>query len=290
MNKLPRPDVDDGAALRRLADNDRLNSFPHLRVVVQSINEGYEQYVAVGGDAFHVHHIPLSEQVEGYLKGHYASPPSVLDYIKALRLDAEQRVCPMCGSMHRGTLDHLLPKENYAAFAVFSQNLIPACKCNVRRGQTVVGEGEGERILHPYFDDCLADRLIAARFEDLSMVPHIELRVLLGPEHPRYRAIAFHVQNVVLTSAILEYIKDRWVQLCRKPKLAVRALGAVPASVEHLREILEEELALTDETHGGKNNWNSVFVAGLLDADVSLWLFERMSAQGWLQNGPLVDV
>ncbi|WP_124597704.1 hypothetical protein [Burkholderia sp. Bp8963] len=290
MNKLPRPEVDDAAALQLLAENERLSSFPHLRAAVQSINDGYEQYIAVRGDAFHVHHVPLNAEVGGYLKKHYASPPAVLDYITTLRLDAEQRVCPMCGSMHRGTLDHLLPKENYAAFSIFSQNLIPACKCNVRRGQTVIGAGQGERILHPYFDDCLAERLIAARFEDLAMVPRISLRILLEREHPRYSAVAFHVEKIVSTSAILEYVKDKWVQLCQKPKLAVRALGAVPASVERLREILTEELSLTDESHGGQNNWNSVFVAGLLDTDVSLWLFERLNAPERLQDGPLVEV
>ena len=290
MNRLPRPEIDDHAALQLLADNDRLKSFPLLRDAAQAIAAGYDQYIAVAGDALQVNHVPLDEEVEAHLRGHYASPPSALAHISDLRLDAEQRVCPMCGSMHRGTLEHLLPKEDYAVFSIFSQNLVPACKCNIRRGRTLVGDGEGERILHPYFDDCLADRLLAARFDDLAMLPHITLRILVGPEHPQHSAIAFHIREVVSTSAILKYIKDKWVHLCQKPKRVVRALGALPANVGHLREILEEELQLMDETHGGKNNWDSVFVAGLLDIDVSLWLFERLTEPTRLPNGPLVDV
>jgi len=290
MNKLPQPDIDDRAALENLANNPRARSFPHLQAVVPGIIAGYEQYRAVQGNALEIINVALSAEIKGYLKGHYKSPPTNLAYITRLRNEAEQQVCPMCGSMHRGTLDHLLPKEAYTAFAVFSLNLIPACKCNTKRGEVTTGPAAGERILHPYFDDCLADRLVAARFDDLGRVPRVSLQLLVQTTHPLYPAIAFHVARIVSNTAILKYLSDRWGHLYQKPKRIIRALASVPESESRLREVLEEELELTDETHGGKNNWDSVFVRGLLDADVSPWLFDRLIDRGRILDGPLGQI
>lgn len=71
--------------------------------------------------------------------------------------------CPMCGSLHSGTLDHIFPQSDYPEFAVFSRNLVPACKCNSKRQNDLLGDGQGERILHPYYDVCLGERLLSAR-------------------------------------------------------------------------------------------------------------------------------
>ncbi|KWO50060.1 hypothetical protein WT98_17165 [Burkholderia territorii] len=255
---------------------------------VPDVIAGYEQYRVVEGNALRVAPVALSGEVEGYLKSHYAHPPVALAHITALRRDAEQRVCPMCGSMHRGTLDHLLPKQDYPAFSVFSLNLIPACKCNSKRGRNVRGAAAGERVLHPYFDECLASRLVVAQFEDLGLVPSVSLRILVDAAHPDYNAIQFHVREIVLNSAILKYLSDKWVHLCQLPELAVRALRVIPESAEVLRRLLEHELELTDRIHSGRNNWNSVFVAGLLDADVFAWLFEHLTAPGRGANDPLL--
>lgn len=288
MNKLPRPDIDDTAALQLLANNRRAQSYPHLLGAAPNVIAGYEQYRVAEGNALRVAPVGLSAEVEGYLKSHYAHPPAALAHITALRQDAEQRVCPMCGSMHRGTLDHLLPKQDYAAFSVFSLNLIPACKCNSKRGRNVTGPAAGERVLHPYFDECLANRLVVARFEDLGLVPRVSLRTLVDAAHPDYTAIEFHVREIVLNSAILKYLTDKWVHLCQLPELAVRALSDIPESAEALRRLLERELELTDRTHSGRNNWNSVFVAGLLEADVLAWLFEHLTAPGRGADDPLL--
>jgi hypothetical protein len=287
MNKLPLPDVDDLEAVRSVAGNSRLQSFPHLRPVVDDIYASYVYYHLVRGNAEAIVPMALDDAVRGYLRGHYHSPPTALSFISRMRSKDQQHVCPMCGSKHRHTLDHLLPKENYPEYAIFSANLVPACKCNTDRGQTVTGDTLGERILHPYFDECMSRRLIAARFEDLGHIPRISLRILLDPGHQDYTTVAFHVRTVVEKSAILERIKDCWVDLCRLPRLKIRALERIPRSVARLREILESELEMVDEENRGKNSWDSAFVAGLLDADVTTWLFDRLSAPGREPNDPL---
>ena len=53
------------------------------------------------------------------------------------------------------TLDHYLPKEQNPQFAIFSENLVPACsRCNTLKRDKIVDEGIGVRLfLHPYFDN-----------------------------------------------------------------------------------------------------------------------------------------
>jgi len=36
---------------------------------------------------------------------------------------------------------------------------VPACKCNSKRSTLLIGPNPGERILHPYYDDVLGERL-----------------------------------------------------------------------------------------------------------------------------------
>ncbi|SAL53439.1 hypothetical protein AWB71_02877 [Caballeronia peredens] len=288
MNKLPRPDNNDAAAFQNVASDARLASYPNLQPIVPAVLAGYAQYAASNGNVARIAGVPISGAEKALLLGHYNRPPRALAHIANLRKDGEHRVCPMCGSLHSGTLDHILPKETHAAFAVFSLNLVPACKCNTRRGTTTTGAGVDERILHPYFDECLSDRLLAARFDDLGRVPSISLQILLPPNHPEFSAVSFHVERIVGKTSVLEYLIERWTHLCQKPSRIVRALANEPQTAEALQEIVLSDLQLTDETHGGKNNWNSLFLAGLLDAHVLQWLTERFTTPGRVSGTPLV--
>lgn len=236
MNKIPRPTCDDHVALQNLANNRRVGSYPVLQGAVAAILQGYTQYEAAIGNAFNVLPVRVSPAVEAYLKSHYNKPPKDLKHITLLRETTEHLACPMCGSLHRGTLDHLLPQDSHAAFAVFSPNLVPACKCNSKRQEVLIGTNANERILHPYFDDCLAERLIAPQFEDLGPVPRVMLRLLVNNTHPEYAAINFHFCHIVKRTAITQYIRDKWIDLCRKPSLVVRALKHNPPTLEALQE------------------------------------------------------
>jgi hypothetical protein len=288
MNRLLPPAYDDDMALQQLAANAQVKSYPRLGRAHAVILEGYANYRNVCGNAFAVHPVRITKILAKNLKDHYQSPPNVLKHITELRASTEHLTCPMCGSLHRGTLDHLLPQKNFAAFAIFTLNLVPACKCNSKRKDVLTGKLEGERILHPYFDDCLSERLVAAKFEDLGPVPKVGLRLCVDHTHPEYVAIAFHFRSIVAKTAVRAYLRDKWIDLCRKPSLAVRALKENPTSPEDLLGILIEERELLDDSHRGKNNWNSMFVSGLIDKHVATWIFHRMNHHGRVADGPLV--
>ncbi|KHS69197.1 hypothetical protein RC77_09405 [Pectobacterium brasiliense] len=288
MNKIQRPEIDDHTALHNLSINHKVGSYPYLQSSVATIRQGYTQYESSCGNAFLIENVSISPEIAAHLKSHYKAPPKDLKHIITLRKATEHHTCPMCGSFHRGTLDHLLPQGGYAAFTVFSLNLVPACKCNSKRQDVLIGSNPNERILHPYFDDCLTERLIAAHFEDLGPIPKVKIRLCVDNTHPEYPAIAFHFRTIVEQTAITHYLRDRWIDMCRKPSLIVRELKLNPSTLESLRKILEEELDMLDDTHRSKNNWNSIFMAGLLDPNVLHWLFQQIHILGRPPNGPLV--
>jgi hypothetical protein len=280
MNKIPEPTYDDIQALTDLSVNPKAGSFPDLQADVGPITQGYLQYIAAKGDAFAINPVALTGLNAEYLRAHYKSPPRNLSYITALREDTEHRTCPMCGSLHRGTLDHLLPKNTYGEFSVFSKNLVPACKCNSKRKETLKGLLPNQRILHPYFDKCLAGRLVSAKFEALGAVPRVGLTLVVPTTHPQYAAIDFHFQSIVMRTAVKGYLSEKWSDLVRKPSLVVRDLKRNPATVSELTALLKKERLLLDESHKSKNNWNSVFISGLLEQSVRNWLFVALNAPG----------
>lgn len=287
MNKLPIPNVNDTAAFTSLSNNPALGSYPLLQPMVGTVQASYAQYMAVNGDPTLVQNPAISDATAKLFKGHYKSPPAELAYINKIRDASEHLVCPMCGSFHSGTLDHYLPKKQYPVFAVFSKNLVPACKCNSKRGDKLFGSAPGERVLHPYFDNCLSQRLLRAQFDDLGDVPKVSLALTIPTIHPDYFAIAFHVEWIVQRTAICKWLADQWSLLYRKPSRVIRAFRENIGTQAEVQALLQEELHALDDSHRGKNNWHSVFVSGLLEPPVLAWLAGRFSVPGRKPDDPL---
>ncbi len=287
MNKVQLPPYDDPAAFVSLSNNALLGSYPQLQPLIGTVQTGYAQYQAVNGEPTLVLNPPIGAASATFLKKHYAKPPADLAHITEMRDSTEHLLCPMCGSMHSGTLDHYLPMNGFPIFAVFSKNLVPACKCNSKRKETLLGCNPGERVLHPYFDDCLGERLVSARFEDLGAVPKVSLVLMVSNAHPSHSAISFHVRSIVQRSAVVRYLADRWSSLFLKPSRVVRAFAENIATQVEIQALLEEERAALDDVHKGKNNWNSIFVSGLLDPIVLAWLAARFAVPGRVPDSPL---
>lgn len=290
MNRLDPPDYfDDAAALDAMASNTRLGCYPHLAAQVPAIKAGYLQYVAASGNAHNIANVALPVLIQAQLKGLYASPSKELPHIDRIREESDANCCPMCGSFHSGTLDHLLPKKEYPVFAIFGRNLVPACKCNSKRTNQLTGTNLSERILHPYFDDILRERLFVAHFEDFGLAPRITLRSVLDPAGPDAAAVRFHIRNVVERTSILRYLRTSWNNLLRRPSLAAADLRDAPATRQMLLNILTAELDRQDDTYGSRNNWRSVFLSGLLNDPLLDWLFVAFQRPGREADGPLVE-
>ena len=156
------PSVDDTSKITLNSNNSRLGrtSYPHLRNQLQQVINGYTDYDANSGNAHTVSAVTISDDLKAGLKSNYKSPPKDLKFINEIR-NSSPNVCPMCGSLKTGTNDHIFPKEDYPWFAVYSKNLVPACDCNSKRGQNLIDGNK--RILHPYYDRFLTQRLLSCK-------------------------------------------------------------------------------------------------------------------------------
>lgn len=276
MKKLPSPPVDDTAATTATANNPRLyrTSYPHLRDFLGEILDSYNNYDENNGDALLIMPIGIDAALENGLLTNYASPPASLLYISDIR-DSSPAVCPMCGSLKTTSLDHLLPKDDYPEFAIYSRNLVPACDCNTKRGTTLKNVGEGVRILHPYYDDCLNQRQLSCKFVASPAFPKVKITIqYVHPAGEMIDSIMFHVQKVVEPSGLLKWLSSRWSSLAGCPDAVIQTLPRRQVDdVAELREYLTDALERYDEGHGTPNNWYSIFVHGLLESDgVATWL------------------
>ncbi|WBO22725.1 hypothetical protein [Sphingomonas abietis] len=287
MKKLAPPTYDDNAALDSLGSNKRLDSYPRLLHHLPKLKAGYAHYVAANGNVSAVQPVTISKVTARFLRGYYGSPPAALSYITTMREESDSNTCPMCGSLHSGTLDHVMDKDSHPAFSVFTQNLVPACKCNSKRLKPLVGANPGERILHPYFDTVLAQRIVAARFTDLGPVPHVETRIVLDATDPHYAATIFHHNSVVMRTSIHGYLARNWAAMLRRPALAVPDLKRDPISRNEMVAMIQNERDRTDDARESRNNWDSVYLSGLLDDDVIDWLYQQIGRPGRRPGGPL---
>jgi 5-methylcytosine-specific restriction endonuclease McrA len=288
MNKLDRPPYDDNAALDALANNKKAGSYPRLQRHVRTLKVGYAQYLAANGNVSAINMVTLPKVTAKFLRGHYGSPPQAIAHITQMRVESDSKTCSMCGSLHSGTLDHVMDKEDHPAFSIFAQNLVPACKCNSKRLKALVGPNPGERILHPYFDGVLGERIVAARFTDLGPVPRVETRIILNPASPHFAAAAFHHDSVVMRTSIHSYLFGRWIKLMQRPGTIVPYLKEDPVNRADLVAIIEDDRDRVDNSRDSKNNWDSVFRSGLLDSDVIDWLYARFARPGRLPNTSLL--
>ena len=275
MNKLPMPKFRDLRSIEELTNNKRIKNHSILFANKSNLFSAYKNYIRGKGNLFARTYAKLPKNVEAALLKLYASPPLSHKMIDKLRENDSTSLCPMCGSMHRGTLDHVLPKADWPEFSILIKNLVPACKCNQMKGN-VLPQNSNMRILHPYFDKILSERLISAKIENLGETPNIYIRITKKNTHPLYNSIKFHVDNVVLKNNIEEYIKNRWESFYLYPQRVVREITPNIKNKNELLDILKKELKLLDEYHDGKNNWNSVFICGLIDINVVTWLLTEL--------------
>ncbi|OAI09666.1 hypothetical protein A1353_00030 [Methylomonas methanica] len=282
MNKIQLPDHDDYKALFELARNSQIKSYPKLLAEEAEIIASYTNYLRNNGNASIIQPKNIEDDIAAFLRHHYESPPKELSFIRKLRKSSAHKVCAMCGSFGSETLDHVLPRASYPEFSIFAANLVPACPCNSLRSEDITGTSAEERILHPYFDDCLADRLLAARIDPpFGEAPSIALEICIPPTEPLYPAVKFHVSATVQKTAILGHLDSMWASLWRRPPDIIPTLeDGTPVTALNIERAIQRELSRLDSVHDSRNNWDSIFMAGLENEQLIDWLVNHIN------NGP----
>jgi hypothetical protein len=269
MKKLvPRPQ-DDAGHLDEMSQNDLLSSYPLLALQLNAMKARYDEYVMGRGDPWTVPApVQLPPALVEALKSHYKSPPKCLEFLGTLRTAGSPDVCAMCGSLKAGTLDHVFPKDIYPEFAIFAPNLVPACDCNSKRGTRYRGQANGERTLHPYFDDVLERRLVYVQFSGTLKSPLAAIQAIgqdLNPE--QLRALHFHIESILKRSSLITWASEKWATFYREPEALLLDLPDGPVVIEDVRHSLERRLRGADREHRTPNNWYSMVFYGVLHSE-----------------------
>ncbi|WP_052749047.1 hypothetical protein [Arsukibacterium ikkense] len=260
-------DVDDIRELQLLADNNRLGSYPQLMSEYILFKEQYANYVDSCGDPWKIRQLPISNTFRKALIRHYDdAPQGHLQFITDFRRNLSPTLCVMCGGFGNGTLDHYLPSSVYPEYSFFSKNLIPACNCNSLRGNVVRGLTESERVIHPYFDNFLDQRLYQAVFIGSFDAPSISIEVI-DSNHPEIDLLKFHLANVIANEATQGWFEKYWSDLSLRPYDILELVLPLPQQIvtgAALAVAIERYRNAKDKEHHTPNNWHSIFYTGLM--------------------------
>lgn len=258
--------VDDAVELTLLSNNPRLASHPDLANNLQAILPQLNNYHASNGNPWSLTALNIPENLKAALKSHYNHPPKDrLKYLEEIRDNLSPEVCPMCGGFGSGTLDHVLPKEAYAEFAIYSRNLVPACQCNNKKRTACKGGSPAERVIHPYYDVFLDESLYKASFIGDLKTPTIKV-IVCNPAHEYSGVLEFHLREVILKNKIINWMIKTWSNLClRGYEMLDAFLPAKELNADNLQAVLESYNRSKISEYGTPNNWWSIFLIGLIE-------------------------
>lgn len=263
LKKLSLPSFDDEEIIRKLAENNRLINSGFYSDKSSEILENYDNYN--NGNPWNVSiSSSFSEKEKEVLRSTYKSPPKLLRGILHQIRYSELTGCSMCGGFGSGSLDHVLPKEQYPEFSIFLRNLVPVCTCNSIKSELVKGRNPSERILHPYFDELLSDRILIAKFDGNFLFPQITIENCFSKESIYFNAVNFHFENIVKRTNVEFFFIKHWAQLIRCPERILDTLSRISnVTYSSLENAINKKLENKDYEFGTPNNWKSAFFYGL---------------------------
>lgn len=265
MKKVEPPVNNDRQELVSLSENIRLSSYPELKDNLDVILGQYEKYLEEKGNPWVLNTCNLTTSLQVALKLHYKSKiKDSLEFLKSYRDKLSPDLCLMCGGLGMGTLDHYLPKDDYAEFSIYSKNLVPACSCNSTRGTTVMGDTAPKRVIHPYYDDFLGERLYQSVFSGDFLTPKISID-LINANDMNSEILKFHLDEVIKKNNIVGWFEKIWSNLTeRGHDILELVLDEQEINPDGLRNSIRKWVRSKDKEYGTPNNWYSFFYQGLL--------------------------
>lgn len=249
--------------------------FNHL---YQIVSNAYIEYLAHKGDPWEIFSLDsLDEKLKENFRKHYKSKAERLKFVSEIRHALRSDCCPMCGSVKPpGQVDHFLPQANFAEFSFFMPNLVSACDCNGQKMANFKGANWGERLMHPYFDQNLMNRLVYIAFEGEPDKP--TLSVKCTSDYLNNPAVNFHIATVLNKTTLLNKSIFSWSVLADDPRgqLHLRHQKYPKVTEEDIREKLSDFLDSSDKKNSSLNNWDSMFYFGLLNSPSQVTLLAKV--------------
>jgi len=257
MRKIDQPTIQDSLLLDFL-QHSRKENVKAIAHRIDDIAARYKAYEVCNGDPWSIAEDASYTPLKKDLNGIYEKPPSILNFITSLRplLDG---ACPVCGRDALGTLDHYLPKANYAEFSFYSKNLVPACdRCNNKRSNVFKGANAGERPLHPYFDYFANNKILSVRFEPDWSAPLLT-PIPYNVAGSQLSVVQWHIDNVLRRAGIDEYLTALWGVLIN----GIRSFLPDRSSLECIRTEIQRLEGYEFECGKSANGWRCAFWHGL---------------------------
>jgi hypothetical protein len=267
MQVITRIVVDDEKKLRDASLNTGRKYYKELQNVLEPVLGAYAQYNANNGCAYFIKPLPNLNKAEKHaLKLLYSTSANEYEFLSVLRESGKKISCPVCGSLAGATLDHYLPKSVYPEYSVYSWNLVPACfDCNTHHNDVCAGAGVNERMIHPYYDGFVAQRLLSVEIE----APYWAAKLRLVPINVNGAAkdvCTWHIENVINKTSALERIIAMWGNITRD-KSSARAFFGRHEKIRNLKKSVKKKLLEQDLLLGAQNNWESALFHGIFSND-----------------------
>jgi hypothetical protein len=280
MKRINPPIIRDESILDDLSQNTLLTatSYPHLQRQLQVMKDNYHHYQISNGNAWHINNPSITDELKIALVKHYESPPEQVNFLDRLRSSSPD-VCPMCGGFHPTTLDHILPKGDYPTWSIYSLNLVPACGCNMSRGNALKGNPATlSRVLHPYFDDIMSERLLSSVITTAPDFRWLKAEIdYINPQHADIGSIRYHTRSIIVKAGIDLWFRGQLNRLKQKPMNIIKSLPRRRRiQLDEVDGFMEDCLEGYDEQCDTPNNWNSILIHGLKRAvHTHQWIVQR---------------
>jgi hypothetical protein len=273
MQVITRYVVDDRKKLQDASANLGRKYHRELQSILQPVLGAYGAYDANNGNAYLIRPLPNLTKTEKHaLKLLYSTGVNEYEFLMLLRESGKKISCPVCGSLAGATLDHYLPKAAYPEYSVYTWNLIPACfDCNTHHNDTYAGAGISERMIHPYYDEFVARRLLSV--EIIAPFWGAKLRLVpINVDGASRDVCEWHIENVINKTSALDRIISMWGNITRD-KSSARAFFGRHEKIRNLKKAVKKKLREQDLLLGAENNWESALFHGISTDDKVLeWI------------------
>lgn len=230
---------------------------------IDIISQQYLKYAEKKGNPWELDRL-VDNKCKDILIHYFDNPCQGMGYIEKIRNKLSPNICPMCGSLSSGTVDHYLPQSTHPDWALYSFNLVPACKCNSGRGNSVKGNDDIQRVIHPYHDSGLNNKIIDIIISEDNDTYHLDIQPCL--EHQiRKEIIDYHIEVVVNRSQIKNWMHNYLSSLLKTPRELLYTLPREgDVKIEELTKCIREIIEHKRAEFGTDNNWYSLLLCGVI--------------------------
>jgi hypothetical protein len=281
MRSIPLLPIDANALLEEIAAAKHSPRRQLMNAIQEDIFSAYDDYVDAVPEVGHLHPIEMTPTQKEAMQHAYNVETAPWKKVRGDLLGRpEVARCPFCGIGETSTLDHYLPKETYAEFSIFPQNLLPSCSpCNTRKNDLVINEETDVRLfLHPCYDAIPEQQFLEVRTSLLEGVLVISYRLSrpLGMQNVTFQHLGSHFAQLNLADRYrrmsLSHLGEEYPSLLRTYGVA-RDAGRVS---QKLTDTADDKAEIF-----GENFWLVVLYRALAaDLDFCNGGFEAVRGQG----------